>query len=571
MSLEHRGRDSEDVPFLDDNATSTPHRADFDVESDSDSTEFDKTPRDEPNAIDPNLRMRLMVTLFTMILAVEVGLVMAHGPVTRIYESIVCREYYAQYDPTQIPSNGQVDEELCKVKDVQSELAAVKGYMEFFDGILSIFLAIPYGLLADRRGRKPTLCLSIPGFLLNCVIQFVVMWYSDIFPLRTVWLSCLTWLFGGGPVVAFAIIWTMMSDVTTEDERAAMFFKFGVASMGADFASNAASSWLMAMDPWLPLVLGWGVTIIGVFCALSLPETMHARPSNRDSASVELSRLSTGDVKRSLSKEHDRPEIIITDEDDNDVSDPLFASPTSTTTTSTTASVQKPPLTTRIRIYIRNYIAPYMFIFRYRQTMLLLSTFLVYRLSRGSSWFLIQYISTRYNWTISQSNFLIAFKPALTIPLFLIILPAISRHLLSHLPQIKKDLTLARLSIICLAVGTLGIGLSPSIAVLIPSLLVQTCGSAFVYLARSLITTLVRREETARLFTIIEVLQSVGNIVASLLITGVFQIGLQLGGMWIGLAWMMTSVAFMGVGVAIWMFRLPGERKDDEEGVGREV
>lgn len=84
---------------------------------------------------------------------------------------------------------------------------------------LGIFLAIPYGLLADRRGRKPTLCLSIPGFALNCIIMFVVMWYSDVFPLRAVWVSCLAWLFGGGPVVAFAIIWTMMSDVTTEEER----------------------------------------------------------------------------------------------------------------------------------------------------------------------------------------------------------------------------------------------------------------------------------------------------------------------------------------------------------------
>lgn len=339
-----------------------------------------------------------------------------------------------------------------------------------------------------------------------------------------------------------------------------MFFKFGVASMGADFASNAASSWLMAMDPWLPLFLGWGVTVIGVLCAISLPETMHARPPPRESSSVELSRLSNGDIKRSLSKEQERPSPQNDDDDIDDASNPLFAS--------STPVPSKQPLLTRLRAAIHASIAPYTFIFRSRQILLLLSTFLVYRLSRGSSWFLIQYISTRYNWTISQANFLIAFKPALTIPLFLIILPAVSRHLLARMPQIKKDLTLARISIICLALGTLGIGLSPSIATLIPSLLLQTCGSAFVYLARSLITTLVHRDETARLFTIIEVLQSVGNIIASLLITGVFQIGLQLGGMWIGLAWMMTSFAFMGVGVAIWLFRLgPGE-KDAE---GREV
>lgn len=80
-------------------------------------------------------------------------------------------------------------------------------------------MAIPYGLLADRRGRKPTLVLSLPGFALNTIITVTVMWFSDIFPLRAVWLSSLSWLLGGGPVVAAAIIWTMMADVTTESER----------------------------------------------------------------------------------------------------------------------------------------------------------------------------------------------------------------------------------------------------------------------------------------------------------------------------------------------------------------
>lgn len=80
-------------------------------------------------------------------------------------------------------------------------------------------LAIPYGLLADKRGRRSTLYLSIPGFALNSLVILGVLWFSDIFPLRAVWLSCLAWVFGGGPVVAFAIIWTMMADVTTEDER----------------------------------------------------------------------------------------------------------------------------------------------------------------------------------------------------------------------------------------------------------------------------------------------------------------------------------------------------------------
>jgi MFS family permease len=80
-------------------------------------------------------------------------------------------------------------------------------------------LALPYGLLADRIGRKPTILLAIPGFVLNIVVQGIVLWFSETIPLRAIWLSSLTWLFGGGLVVAAAVIWTMMTDVTTEAQR----------------------------------------------------------------------------------------------------------------------------------------------------------------------------------------------------------------------------------------------------------------------------------------------------------------------------------------------------------------
>ena len=77
----------------------------------------------------------------------------------------------------------------------------------------------PHGLLADRIGRKPTVCLSIPGFLLNGILIVVPLWFSNVIPLRAVWLSPLAWFIGGGPVVAFATLWTMMADVTTNEER----------------------------------------------------------------------------------------------------------------------------------------------------------------------------------------------------------------------------------------------------------------------------------------------------------------------------------------------------------------
>ncbi|KAJ5129927.1 Major facilitator superfamily domain general substrate transporter [Penicillium bovifimosum] len=530
--------DREDVPFLDSsdpNGAGQTHRH---VPKPSIGS------RPEANVSADAISFRLKVILFSMILAVEVGFAFLDGPMVRIMESIACRQYFAVIDPTQIGADGQVPEAMCKIGEVQAELAAVKGYHMFFDGTLSALLAIPYGLLADRHGRKSTLALSLPGFGLNALLTLVILWFSDFFPLRALWFTALTWLLGGGPVVSFAIIWTMMADVTNEAERAGIFFQFAIVSMGADFVTSAFSSYLMTLNPWVPLVIGFIIIMAGMMLILLLPETKHALPSRQEGPThVELSDLTNDTEPTHLHKQNEAD--INGDFEDKP---PSWSIP----------SYSHRSLRAKFRANYRFYLKPYLFILGRKPVLLLLSAFLVYRLSRGSSWFLTQYISTRYAWTLAQSNFLVACRPLVSIPLFLFGLPYLKKRVLNpRLSSTEKDLWLARRSIFCLTLGTLGIGLSPSVATLIPSMIVQCLGSGFVFLTRSLITTLVKRDETARLFTAIEIIQSVGNVVASLSITTVFQIGLRLGGFWIGLAWMLTSTLFCLVGISIWSFRLP--------------
>lgn len=550
----------EDAPFLPE----TPESPDTPIESKSN---INHNHHDHNAAAAKKIGFRLKLILFMMILAVDIGFAFLEGPMVRILESIACRQYFAGVDPSKIGVNGNVPEDQCKVAEVQAELAAVKGYHMFFDGILSAAMAFPYGLLADRRGRKSTLALGLPGFAVNSIITIAVMWFSDIFPLRAIWLSSLGWLIGGGPVVAFAIIWTMMADVTTEAERATMFFQFGIVSMGADFVSTAASSWLMALNPWIPLFIGFIIIFLGLFMTLLLPETKHAFAAKSEPIHVELSEF------------HD---------DDTEPKNQYAASNDTDSEMNTRPSMDAhmswsyPKHTSRVRSWwetcrtnIRFYVRPYLFILNHKPVLLLLSVFLIYRLSRGSSWFLTQYISTRYHWSIAESNLLVAFRPTVTIPVFLWGLPYLKKYYLNaRHSSTQKDLTLARGSIICFTLGTLGIGLSPAIGALIPSMMLQASGSGFVFLTRSIITTLVDRDQTARLYTVIEILQSVGNVVASLTITAVFQLGLRLGGFWIGLAWMVTSSLFCMVAIAIWVFRLPpapreefvvGEFEDEEE------
>ena len=96
----------------------------------------DPTPRRDPTHDASAIGFRLKMTMFAMVLAVEVGLAFLEGPMVRIMEAIACRQHYALVDPSKIDATGQVPEELCKGAEVQAELAAVKGYHMFFDGLL---------------------------------------------------------------------------------------------------------------------------------------------------------------------------------------------------------------------------------------------------------------------------------------------------------------------------------------------------------------------------------------------------------------------------------------------------
>jgi MFS family permease len=106
------------------------------------------------------------------------GAFMAEAPRTRVYEANICLSHYRQNDPTAIGPDGTVSEKLCKIDPVQQRMATIFGWQEMFDAIPSIFLAIPFGTLADKVGRKWVFTASLVGLQLNGAWVLIICEYG---------------------------------------------------------------------------------------------------------------------------------------------------------------------------------------------------------------------------------------------------------------------------------------------------------------------------------------------------------------------------------------------------------
>lgn len=103
-----------------------------------------------------------IIFIFFHTLISDIAYFVAIAPQTRLFEDIVCTEYYAD-----IGGIGHPDESQCKIKEVQGPVAELIGMQSFFNGLVGIVLGLYFGALSDKIGRKPVFILSSFGTLLS--------------------------------------------------------------------------------------------------------------------------------------------------------------------------------------------------------------------------------------------------------------------------------------------------------------------------------------------------------------------------------------------------------------------
>ena len=153
------------------------------------------------------------------ILLVDVPNFMIEAPKQRMLELGLCREYYSVADPSVIGHDGSVPEELCKVREIQASLARMKGMLGMIEGIPGLILAIPYGVLADLKGRRFVAGLSLTGFVLRDVWTYLVLYFYKVFPMGAIYAAPTFLVLGGGSTVISPMILAILAAAVPEAER----------------------------------------------------------------------------------------------------------------------------------------------------------------------------------------------------------------------------------------------------------------------------------------------------------------------------------------------------------------
>lgn len=325
-------------------------------------------------------------------------------------------------------------------------------------------------------------------------------------------------------------------------------------------------SLLMNRNPWVPVNIGLGVTALSFLIVLALPETGRVSKSSQNDSEdgVNLTNNTETPYADSPSTESPpRPTM------------PTFRKykyPNTPHDVSSWLSQATTTLVSHITSLLSSTLAASHFLFQDWRVPFLIVAGSVHTITETSAGILLQYVPKRYAWTISQTNYLFSLRAAVSIIALLVFLPKASKWLMRQKNQtsFSKDVLLCRVSFTLVTAGVLIDGLAPVISVLMLGLLVHTLGSGTTALVRGLLAGLVQRTEVARLFTVMSVLQTVSLLVASPLVASLYKTGLNMGGGWVGLPFLVGGTLFAVTTAAIWVLRLNRDEvksNEVEEGI----
>lgn len=294
--------------------------------------------------------------------------------------------------------------------------------------------------------------------------------------------------------------------------------------MLSEILASPLAAFLMSWTPWLPLMVGYFFEIAAFLATLiGVPETLHAPKP--------------------------QPETII--EDGYETPPPESA-----------PSDQKSNWRrTCIRRWeaVKNHTAV---IHQSANMICIALAFMMASIGRQSLQLVIQYASKRFQWSIAEASYLISLKGTINLIALLLLLPRLSSILGRYMSPMMKDYRISQGSVWLLTLGALFMAIAAHPPLFITGICILALGWGFYAAVRSLATGLVPSDQIGVLNTTLAVSGSVGMMLAGPVVASTFKKGLELGGMWMGLPYLVCAILFLGASVLTGCISISKQEED---------
>ncbi|KAF4120600.1 Major Facilitator Superfamily [Geosmithia morbida] len=533
LTIELGGYD-EDVPFLSPLA-----RHSFDVQQETDdSQDSDSSSVDDDDDDDSSSRritgaawwqasspssivILLALVKFTCVLC---GLLMMM-PVYQFIEDTFCHIHYGDDSP------GFMDEMACKVDEVQSSLALMTGWQGLLGGVMNLITAYPYGLLADRIGRKPTALFAYAGSAASFYLTPLAMGPSKYLVRESPYIMLFGTAFvllGGGMHVFFSTMYAMVSDVSTDKDKASNFLYITIGSAAGGLIGPLLAGLLMEkFGPWVPVTIVLYISPVVFLIFLFIPETRTGKEMKGEPTSSKPA------------YDDDQPTLVV------------------------------------IKGHLKDGLVDMrksLVILRDRNVLLCLVTFFFINARwTASSSTLAQYISKNFEWKLAEASILLS-PLGLVEMLVLASLPFLSKRLMSSrrgCTAFDKDMLICRMSFPMLFLSALIRAVSPSVVPFLFGLFVGAFGAAQIPVARAIMSAHVNPAYTSRLYALTSMVEIAGTVVGAPVLAWCFKRGMKLQGVLTGLPWLYLSLVYLLSWVALGFVRPPPMKTLEKDGACR--